>query len=320
MQSPAQVAPAEDAPGRRFRLHPSFTARIADEGRCRFVGPFSDTVVDGGGGPLTTLLPTLHDPDAMAQALGRLAPAERTIATEAMLALASRDILVDDVLDAELDAFAHVIDFCRRQADRLRADHPWYAALPRERRVAVLEGPPELVEALVQHGLEPVIPGSEAVAGTAFGVALFRAGAAQALEVNRSVLDAGITTLFVEAAAHRIRLGPIVVPRESGCLACAEERWRSNAEYPDIGPRGLNSPSTPRAGIVTSIAVALAVARTAMMVNRLSHLAPAGEVIEFDLVAMALRKGRVIRVPRCPACGVGQVDGGLRPVRAASVE
>jgi bacteriocin biosynthesis cyclodehydratase domain-containing protein len=148
-----------------------------------------------------------------------------------------------------------------------------------------------------------------------------------ALAVNRNSLALGTPTLYVALTEKGARVGPFVLPGETPCFECFHHRCRAAVSFieefdrqvgvitkqnnaSDVVPVGPPF-SKMYAGVVTS----LVSAELLKYLGKLTSLSLLGRVMEFDLLRFQPETGRVLRLPRCRACGQGRAHA--RPTRAA---
>jgi bacteriocin biosynthesis cyclodehydratase domain-containing protein len=147
---------------------------------------------------------------------------------------------------------------------------------------------------------------------------------ASALRANQAALQAGVPTLYAALGETRARIGPFVLPGETPCFTCFHHRLRASMSFVDefdsrVGldidacatarlPR--SAPSQAGAAIVASL-VGCELLKFGHGLTMLSLL---GRVLEVDLLRYQMDASRVLRLPRCPACGIGQPHGA--PTRA----
>ncbi|HLL81987.1 MAG TPA: TOMM precursor leader peptide-binding protein [Longimicrobium sp.] len=116
---------------------------------------------------------------------------------------------------------------------------------------------------------------------------------------NRLCLAAGTPWLGVRWAAGRIQVGPTVIPHETACLSC----WRSAAE--PAGAADVAGECTAPPGAVAPGALPGAELAALEVVRAIAgmELATYGKLFTLDLLSFESRRERLLRDPRCPACG-----------------
>ncbi|MET0553032.1 MAG: TOMM precursor leader peptide-binding protein [Vicinamibacteria bacterium] len=134
--------------------------------------------------------------------------------------------------------------------------------------------------------------------------------------VNAASLRTGTPWLRCSLDGYKGLVGPLVIPYETACYRCCRLRERSNArnpaehnafeswleEHPDHGVRyGGLSPFEPIvAGYAALEAVRLLTRITALESPTVGHL------LVVDLLTYETERHRVLKVPRCAACGQGR--------------
>lgn len=142
---------------------------------------------------------------------------------------------------------------------------------------------------------------------------------ASALQCNQTSLQAGVPTLYATLGEARARIGPFVLPAETPCFTCFHHRLRSSMAFVDefdsrvgldidacVGrPQRRSAPSPTGAAVVAGL-LACELLKFAHGLTMLSLL---GRVLELDLLRYQMDASRVLRLPRCPACGTGRPHG-----------
>jgi hypothetical protein len=122
-------------------------------------------------------------------------------------------------------------------------------------------------------------------------------------EQNAHACAGGRTFLPAWLERSSIHWGPMLVPGATGCLECRLHRQqaaRKRAETLVDARQDLSiSPAVAAVGAGLVSAEALRWALDAHVDTEL------GMAWSFDLVSMAMSGSKVLRLPRCPACGVG---------------
>ncbi len=126
------------------------------------------------------------------------------------------------------------------------------------------------------------------------------------LEVGRALVRAGVPAVFYHRDHGDIVVGPFVYPHQTACVECVERR-RAAAQGRWSPVRDTGDPPLLRFPVGTDL-LALDVVKflseAALPVTR-------GRVVRVDLRVGVPSVHPVLRLPRCPACGVG----GAEPVR-----
>jgi bacteriocin biosynthesis cyclodehydratase domain-containing protein len=101
-------------------------------------------------------------------------------------------------------------------------------------------------------------------------------------------------------------VGPLVVPRESACLACYNAGLERLGDLIPNAP-GLCDDEVPLAcelAPLPALVASLAAAEAVKFLSRALDLSLVGRQVAVDLVPFAFRIDAVTKVPRCPACGL----------------
>lgn len=116
-------------------------------------------------------------------------------------------------------------------------------------------------------------------------------------DANARALDADVPLLVAGLLEpRRAVVGPLVVPRETACLACYLDRRIVNARA-----RWMDAPPVEPA----PTAVAIVASMAAMEAARFTRgIAPAtlGHAVSLGLDSFDVARDRVLKAPRCPAC------------------
>jgi len=124
-------------------------------------------------------------------------------------------------------------------------------------------------------------------------------------EQNALACAAGRTFLPAWMERSSVHWGPMLVPGATGCLECRLHRRQAARKrcetLVDVHQDLSVSPSVAAVGASLVSAEALRWALDAHVDTEL------GMAWSFDLVSMAMSGSKVLRLPRCPACGAGQV-------------
>ena len=137
-----------------------------------------------------------------------------------------------------------------------------------------------------------------------------------ALELNRTALQNGWRVLFGSVEGVLARIGPFLIPGSTPCLVCVQARLLSNGGPNEVDiarAYGIQyaekvSPSGPFHPIVASSAFGLyMIELTKVALEWTETSAVVAGVLELDAVGGSLRRHRVLKVPRCPGCGRGEV-------------
>lgn len=142
---------------------------------------------------------------------------------------------------------------------------------------------------------------------------------ASALSHNRANISDRVPTLYATLGENKARLGPFVLLGETPCYECFHHRMRSSMTFVDEFDRrvGLNiddalagslcNAQPPR--LYASVLAGLVTSELLKYVSKLTQLSLLGRILEVDLLRYQMEPGRVLRLPRCHACGNGKAHG-----------
>jgi bacteriocin biosynthesis cyclodehydratase domain-containing protein len=147
---------------------------------------------------------------------------------------------------------------------------------------------------------------------------------ASALRHNQAAIQGNVPTLYAALGDTRARVGPFVLPTETPCYACFHHRLRASMAFVDefdcrvglpiddlvASPRPRPAPSQSYVSVVAS----LIGSELLKYVRKLTLLSLLGRALEIDLLRYQMESSRILRLPRCPACGSGKPHG--RPTMA----
>lgn len=142
---------------------------------------------------------------------------------------------------------------------------------------------------------------------------------ASALRHNQAAIRGTVPTLYAALGESKARIGPFVLPAETPCYACFHHRLRSSMAFVDefdcrvglpidellSGQRFRSAPSQSYAAVVAS----LIGSELLKYVRKLTLLSLLGRALEIDLLRYQMESSRILRLPRCPACGSGKPHG-----------
>jgi bacteriocin biosynthesis cyclodehydratase domain-containing protein len=269
--------------------------------------------------------------EGVAEALGAASPAALAAAVERLRSFG--------LLEPEgSEAFAALSPLVRALAD-LGADGVAVAAELARARVAVV-GDGALGRAVgaalegagvggVVH-LAPPAGDEDAPAGLLeadAAVAALDAGDPDTLaRLNALALRLELPWIQLEARGFELRVGPFFLPGQTACWTCYESRLEANAPgSPErravrAAQQRSGAPQAPADDVTPGVAgtgaeiCALEVVR--FFAARVSEVAPElyGAFADYSLLAHRAAPHRVLRLPRCPSCGVRA--SGLPTVRA----
>ena len=126
-------------------------------------------------------------------------------------------------------------------------------------------------------------------------------------ELNKIALDLALPLIFYRRGPHSIEIGPLVLPGETACFACYEGRLRVVSPWEDdrADPESQSSPytvDTPRLNLALGIDM--------LGLEILKFLTCAGEPVSagrlwrLNVFSGLLELHPVLKLPRCPACGM----------------
>jgi bacteriocin biosynthesis cyclodehydratase domain-containing protein len=131
-------------------------------------------------------------------------------------------------------------------------------------------------------------------------------------EVNRTALESGRSWMVVKLAGAVPWIGPLFIPRRTGCWACLAQRLRLNHQTERLIEARLGSGGkAPLPSIPLSLDLAAALAAVELQ----RWLATGkNEALEQGLLSIDLRTNQVVRHtlvrrPQCPACGTFHYRG-----------
>ncbi len=125
-------------------------------------------------------------------------------------------------------------------------------------------------------------------------------------------LDARNTnTVFLPVWLERstVRWGPMTLPCATGCLECLLHREHSNRRRADP-VETMDMPELTASPMLAEMAAGFAIGEILRWAFDAHVDTDLGVAWQFDFLKMSLSGGRVMRLPRCPVCGMG---GEVRP-------
>jgi ribosomal protein S12 methylthiotransferase accessory factor len=260
--------------------------------------------------------------EELARALGVAGPADLAAAVDRLRSFG--------LLEPEgCETFASLAPLVRALADQGADGVAVAAELARARVAVVGEGTlgRAVGAALEQAGigevrrLAPPIGGGDGpppdLAGIDAAVVALDAGHPDTLaRFNALALRLCLPWIQLEARGFELRVGPFFLPGQTACWTCYESRLEANAPgYQErramrVAQRRSGAPQAPfddvtpgTAGIGAEIC-ALEVVR--FFAARVSEVTPElhGAFADYSLLAHQAAPHRVLRLPRCPSCGV----------------
>jgi bacteriocin biosynthesis cyclodehydratase domain-containing protein len=133
---------------------------------------------------------------------------------------------------------------------------------------------------------------------------------ARSTVVSRAAQRHGATCLYATVDGPFLIVGPSVVPAQSACYECLEQRilmnLRAEASYQRYKTALAAAAVRPAAGPYAPAAVALLAAHTALEAVNLmvtGSTFTVGRIIALHLPTMEIAMPDVLRLPGCPGCG-----------------
>lgn len=146
---------------------------------------------------------------------------------------------------------------------------------------------------------------------------------AVALAINNACMTAGVAWVGLQAVSEaEFVLGPAVIPGQSACYQCAETRRRSNwlevstreAAYDHFASTGVVNFGPRIPSPLWGAAVDLLSVEALKLISGNTFFAQTiNQAVRFRPFTMELEHHRILRVPRCPHCGLAK---NRPPVRA----
>jgi ribosomal protein S12 methylthiotransferase accessory factor len=267
------------------------------------------------------LLKALDTPRTLDDLCDRLRPSNRGEVVAAVEALDRHGLL--DTLGG-----GDVPPFVRALSDR-GADAAAVMSVMKTARVRVIgegllaEAAQDALQQYLDQRVEPVKPAEiddfaaphAADATEATMVALDTEQPRLLDEINAWALRTRSPWLLLSAAGFVARVGPLFLPRETACYACYRTRLDANlSAYDDymrvMGPirdgRVQRAPADDLdPGIAAIAAGNAALEIVLLLIARVSALRPSlpGAFADYSLLTHTTSIHRVLKLPRCPACG-----------------
>gem|GEM_PF-4795987 len=124
--------------------------------------------------------------------------------------------------------------------------------------------------------------------------------------VNRACLERNVTWTSARTLGARVEVGPTVVPGETACFDCYEQRRQSNYNgYREDAERAerlaLQGLDTGR--LAVEAADGILVAEVLKLVGGFSRPMTYGSLFSLDLITLESRLHPVLKIPRCASCG-----------------
>jgi len=130
--------------------------------------------------------------------------------------------------------------------------------------------------------------------------------------INQACIESQIPWTQVNMGESVCTLGPLVVPRETGCFGCLEEQYRSrNSKYDfqidmflssDEGNEATYHKRSATLGACVGVAGNLAAWEIIRYLVGIHDTITLGYLVTLDVLTMSLHREPVERVPQCPVC------------------
>lgn len=124
--------------------------------------------------------------------------------------------------------------------------------------------------------------------------------------VNRACLEQKVTWTSARTLGARVEVGPTVVPGETACFACYEQRRQSNdngyRENAAIAER-LAAQGLDTGRLAVEAADGILAAEVIKLLGGFSRPMTYGSVYSLDLITLESGLHRVLKIPRCASCG-----------------
>ena len=121
--------------------------------------------------------------------------------------------------------------------------------------------------------------------------------------VQEAAFALGVPLLGVSQHPPHVRVGPLFVPGQTGCLACQEAAWEK--EWPHFALVHAAEQVTPPSatfGPACAVVGALAANEVVAWITGIHPPATLGRGLEVDLATMTVETHEVPRRPDCPLC------------------
>jgi bacteriocin biosynthesis cyclodehydratase domain-containing protein len=125
--------------------------------------------------------------------------------------------------------------------------------------------------------------------------------------VNRACIAAGVPWIGYRLLRTRLEIGPTVVPRETACYHCYEVRRASNdASFADelAMHRQLAEAGSGFPALDVTLGSDLLALEALKTLTGFTTAATYGAVFVLDVLSLAARTRPLLKVPRCPECGI----------------
>ena len=119
-------------------------------------------------------------------------------------------------------------------------------------------------------------------------------------QLNTLALTMGSSLLVYKESPFAVELGPLIVPRKTACYVCYE--LRRKAAEPDSGPS--EAPPVKSPALSFSCGVHLLALEVVKILTRTAFPVTRGKLWRLGLFDGSVSVHPVLKLPRCPACGV----------------
>ncbi|MEM9293591.1 MAG: TOMM precursor leader peptide-binding protein [Acidobacteriota bacterium] len=128
-------------------------------------------------------------------------------------------------------------------------------------------------------------------------------------KLNAEALQRQSPTLFLSVSGWRALVGPFVIPGESACFECTQRRTAANDPIAERKPLSPTETFPGAVQLASQLAVteALRYFATGVEPTLIDHL------VDFDIATHQVQRHRILKVPRCPACGHAGNHPAIRP-------
>jgi bacteriocin biosynthesis cyclodehydratase domain-containing protein len=124
--------------------------------------------------------------------------------------------------------------------------------------------------------------------------------------VNRYCLEQRLPWTSYRDLGTRYEVGPLVVPFETACFACLEQRRRGNVPSYDerlAMRRALSAAGGSLGRLNLALGCDVLALEVVKALTRFSRPTTYGAVYSFDVASLEGTLHPVLKLPRCPACG-----------------
>ncbi|SFK95050.1 TOMM precursor leader peptide-binding protein [Lysobacter sp. cf310] len=141
----------------------------------------------------------------------------------------------------------------------------------------------------------------------------------RALEVQKTLVNAGATVVFVGVEPGTVRIGPVVMPGEGRCLDCLGQRIQSNhpigKAYVEDVVRSRPLPYKPLSPASRTAIVGLMSTLLEGALGREWSALPVGSYYTVRIDSLEIVRHRFIQVTHCPSCDVAPTPTSPEPLR-----